>query len=811
MDPLSVIASTIALVQAISSAYNIIREIKGLPRAFDRVHESLPLLQKTLQEAEALFLGNEVDPSLKMAVMPIISRCRDHAQALSNVFDEAVRVKKRSEEGSSRTNVFNGSHTLLLKLRKGTKIEALMNDIMSDINELSSHRLFQTATRDQVARLQETIERLSTAEPSVDEWRDSTTSSILWVSADPGCGKSVLAKHLVDHQLPQNEDVDVVCYFFFKDDFEDQKLATNALSCVLHQLFTARHDLLSDSILDRLDNGSGYGQGSMWQLWDILMRALERRSEGEDGKNAAPAPAPAPTPAPVRVVCVFDALDECSAADRRQLSNLLCDFYRHTSVHQAASSFSLKCLVTSRPYSSIRRGFAPLSLPGLPLIHLGGENQEEGDKIEKEIGIFVRAKVGQVANVHLLEPDEENTLLNGLLSVPHRTYLWVYLTLDLVWREFDDDMALDDIVRHLPKSVDSAYDKILARSYDADKARKLLHIVVAAARPLTLQEMNLALALQDHHESYPDVPLTPQRRFREHIRDICGLFVTIIDDYVQDVDPSIVFLLQPDNMPSGRSPTWFEMQMFNADNTIPKDFTNVMIAAYLGLALPVQHFLQHGGVDVDARCMRGRSALHWACCQKRRPIVSDIHSPYGIEEDQEREAVVRLLIDAGANVNTVDNGRMFPLRHAMKCSRWGIARLLLEAGAANITEADLRRGMKCMDDDIFEKLLNATTDATLLAGGTNNDYGSDDEAPMEAGDVQESPNINDNNFTRNTSIFTWENLTYTVNTPTGECVMLDNVHGWANPGMLGACETTLLNVLALHNLGTRRPVQKEAE
>lgn len=56
---------------------------------------------------------------------------------------------------------------------------------------------------------------------------------------------------------------------------------------------------------------------------------------------------------------------------------------------------------------------------------------------------------------------------------------------------------------------------------------------------------------------------------------------------------------------------------------------------------------------------------------------------------------------------------------------------------------------------------------------------------------------------RGTSIFTWKNLTYSVKTPSGERVLLDNVHGWVKPGMLGALmgssgagKTTLLDVLA---------------
>lgn len=61
----------------------------------------------------------------------------------------------------------------------------------------------------------------------------------------------------------------------------------------------------------------------------------------------------------------------------------------------------------------------------------------------------------------------------------------------------------------------------------------------------------------------------------------------------------------------------------------------------------------------------------------------------------------------------------------------------------------------------------------------------------------------DKQLIRNTSIFTWKNLTYTVKTPSGDRVLLDNVQGYVKPGMLGALmgasgagKTTLLDVLA---------------
>lgn len=67
-------------------------------------------------------------------------------------------------------------------------------------------------------------------------WNESSSSSMLWVSADPGCGKSVLMRHLVD-SVVQTTTSRTVCYFFFKDDFPDQKNVASALCCILRQIF----------------------------------------------------------------------------------------------------------------------------------------------------------------------------------------------------------------------------------------------------------------------------------------------------------------------------------------------------------------------------------------------------------------------------------------------------------------------------------------------------------------------------------------------------------------------------------------------
>jgi ankyrin repeat domain-containing protein 50 len=228
--------------------------------------------------------------------------------------------------------------------------------------------------------------------------------------------------------------------------------------------------LLSEEILEQFEVGGERLMGSFGDLWAILLSAASDKNAGE-------------------IVCLLDAIDECEDHGRRQLAQALCKLY------ETKSNFNLKFLLTSRPYGEIRQGFQSLEIPELPVIHLSGESDIEMKKISREIDVFIKARVRNIGGRLDLRNDEQDLLLQELMHVPNRTYLWVHLTLDLIESDLDiDKTGIVNATSHLPKTVDEAYDRILSKSRDFGKAKRILHIVVAAARPLTLREMALALS-----------------------------------------------------------------------------------------------------------------------------------------------------------------------------------------------------------------------------------------------------------------------------------------------------------------------------
>ncbi|KAJ1326901.1 ankyrin repeat domain-containing protein 50 [Microdochium nivale] len=334
-----------------------------------------------------------------------------------------------------------------------------------------------------------------------EHWQ-AQQSALLWVTADPGCGKSVLARYLVDEVLPTNDDR-LTCYFFFKDDFDDQSVLSIAICAILHQLFRQEPDLLSDEYLTRFREDGEFLLRSSKGLFGLLRDVAGRCSR--------------------KVVCVLDALDECS--EPTSLVDALTDLYADQSGYKRVNF-----IITSRPYRSLRANFATLE-ETRPTIRLSGENEEEVKQIEKEVIVVIRQRIAQLARLRFLTASQAEALEAALTMAPNRTYLWIHL----VFAHLDDanltkQSALTEAIETLPLTVDEAYDRILSKSGDAQQVLKILQLIVAAKRPFDLREMALALAFDNsRYRTYSDIDddASTPAQLQQELRDLCGLFVVI--------------------------------------------------------------------------------------------------------------------------------------------------------------------------------------------------------------------------------------------------------------------------------------------
>jgi ankyrin repeat protein len=333
------------------------------------------------------------------------------------------------------------------------------------------------------------------------EWVRQKSGPLL-VSADPGCGKSVLAKYLIDHVLAQGA---TVCYFFFKD--QDQNTVCQALCALLHQLFSQRPALIKHAVKQYEKDGNRLIKSTK-SLWTILSNAAQDEQAGP-------------------VIVVLDALDECVESEFKDLMRNI----ESQSLSNQTSHGELKYLLTSRPYEQIVARFRGL-LKAFPRIHIPGE--EESETIGREVNQVINYRVERLAEHYKLADEIKLQLADHLLRIEHRTYLWVHLVFDHLETEGfkKTRRGIQLALETLPMSVNQAYEKILTKSKDPLMVRKALAIILAANRPLTLSELNVAIEIDETTQSAHDLELEGEEDFKSRLRSWCGLFVVVHHDKI---------------------------------------------------------------------------------------------------------------------------------------------------------------------------------------------------------------------------------------------------------------------------------------
>ncbi|KAH7359248.1 hypothetical protein B0T11DRAFT_286055 [Plectosphaerella cucumerina] len=340
-------------------------------------------------------------------------------------------------------------------------------------------------------------------------------SPLLLCSADPGCGKSVLSKYLVETYLPGIETASI-CYFFFEEQIQDR--ATQALCALIHQLLCQNRKLLHDvpAVMEAKRNHGKNLATDLETLWTVFVSCLA------NSEAAAP------------ITIVLDALDECHKPDRdfliKKLRSLLESWPDRPELAHA------KLLITCRPYDNIISPFGDLD-DFDSLIHANGAR--ESAAIGHEVDLVIRARIKQLK---LSKDVSTNNRLRGLLkdkmlNIPNknRTYLWMHLTFehlrDSPWAK--TDAGLEHAISVLPGNLTKVYEKMLGKRTDdnRDKIMTILSIILAADTPLSIAQMNLALTPHNENTSLADFEahLEPDCDFETHVINLCEMFVSTHD------------------------------------------------------------------------------------------------------------------------------------------------------------------------------------------------------------------------------------------------------------------------------------------
>ena len=420
-------------------------------------------------------------------------------------------------------------------------------------------------------------------------------------------------------------------------------------------------------------------------LWRILMSLAADPEAGE-------------------IICILDAFDECSEAGRYDIIHAVSAFYQQS---HSRDSAQLKFLVTSRPYLDIERRFTDIIL-NFSSVRLHGE--QESTIISCEIDIVIKWRVSQLGSELKLDDAEELTLEKELLGMTHRTYLWLKLILDIVRNAIrPTSQKLKTIINTLPSTIDKAYEAILSRIEEDERlhAKKLFQIIIASTRPLTLTELNIALAIEDYHRSYDDLDVDNEMRFEMSVKNICGLFVTVVDQRVYLIHQTArefllaktevathgwkhsISLRESEALVLGICLAYLSFAEFDGtmDQTSAafKGYFDYAACSWAGHYRIAQHdateqLLNSVFTIYDVPSQRFKNwYLYWSAAHKHkwtphpRPTSSLVVAAFF-----GHDAIVKLLLEDGADVESKDRFAWTPLLWAAQNGHGAVVKLLLE-------------------------------------------------------------------------------------------------------------------------------------
>ncbi|KAK4443260.1 ankyrin repeat protein [Podospora aff. communis PSN243] len=346
--------------------------------------------------------------------------------------------------------------------------------------------------------------------PKYQDWLRSPDSVLLWVSGDPGCGKSVLASFLIDVFTGMARETDL------------NSSAATALQALLHQLFSQETPLATAAVAQLKQRPLNVE--NIQQLWHIFTESTTRKG------------------ATRTTICIFDGLDECEGQSRREFLRAISEFLAVVPAKEGAPERAnkerkaprLKILITSRPENQIKVAFD--KTPSMKqhgklrysTMRLRGE--DETDAVSADVAKVIRFKINALVEQGL-PPALLATVERELVTHADRTFLWVSLVLDLLEEKVEagaSQRELDDVLR--TRDIFSIYSQLLASRSDSPRARKALAIILVTPgdylRAVSTQSKQLGtrtLADAEYDMVFP---------FENHMKSLCGHFVRIIKNKV---------------------------------------------------------------------------------------------------------------------------------------------------------------------------------------------------------------------------------------------------------------------------------------
>jgi len=178
----------------------------------------------------------------------------------------------------------------------------------------------------------------------------------------------------------------------------------------------------------------------------------------------------------------------------------------------------MKIIITGRPHIPVTRE-----------LRCSAEISLDSGDVNKGISKYVAYKVRELSvnqQFTVFEQEIQDVLVNSANGM----FLWVSLIVDSLNKiKHSTRKNIHQKLKELPKDITALYVSILGgidAEYEA-KARMILQWIVYAARPLTLKELKIAIAVTPEHTSPEDMHNDMDLNLKELLHDIFGPLLVV--------------------------------------------------------------------------------------------------------------------------------------------------------------------------------------------------------------------------------------------------------------------------------------------
>ncbi|KAI5782982.1 hypothetical protein FPQ18DRAFT_116352 [Pyronema domesticum] len=337
-----------------------------------------------------------------------------------------------------------------------------MNIVLLDALRFDNRRYGNISTQDS-----RTLEWIW-ADIQYTKWRDSEKSCLFHVQGKPGSGKSTFMKYFGNNlikqpHVPRNA---VVSSFFYSDRIEGDgqtshySMLRKILYDILEQNESFFYHFQSEFRRHQLDSCFSY------ESLQSILRSIGRNHDQRE-----------------TIFLLIDAVDESSHEDRQHILQLLID------VCSENGFCTVKIVFASRP---------------VPIL----------DSLVRNASSFLRMQDVNTSDIEgyvsafLIQLDFSENLLqkarNYILKQAHGVFLWVCLVKDRLIKCAMEGARNHEIIstlEGLPTELEGMY-KLMLGNLSSDQRHtidrtRIFELVLFAARPLRISEMNHALATAD--------------------------------------------------------------------------------------------------------------------------------------------------------------------------------------------------------------------------------------------------------------------------------------------------------------------------